>query len=163
MEEYFGISLTDLKLVEFESLQKDEAILFWIKKIGTGRVHTTLYGNAWPIYKYIMYDKELNETNIKIGSFEVVSILERSEKHSYSRTFFKIADKNRRIIEFQYPPEWHTDILFEKEERSIKSVVKFLKEVENFDCWNSVFLYFENRKLKKLVATLQDKLKLNEK
>lgn len=158
MEEYFGITRTDLKLVEFDSIQKDEAIMFWIKKIDTGRVYITYVGNEWPIYKYIIYDTELNETNLKIGTWEVISILEGRVKHSLSRTFFRIKDKNGRIVRFQYPPKWHTDILNEMEERSILRVIKLLKEVKGLDCWNSVLLYFDNKKLKKEVAALKEKL-----
>lgn len=159
MEEYFGISRTDLKLVEFESLQKDETILFWIKKIDTGRVYITYAGNEWPIYSYIMYDTDLNNASIKIGSLEVISIFEKRVKHSYSRTFFKIQDKNGKKLEFQWPPEWWPTISINwMEEKAIDYVIKFLKEVEGFDCWNSVLLYYENKKLKKEVEALKEKL-----
>lgn len=163
MEEYFGIQKTNFDLLEYDSLHKDDSILYWIKKTDTGKVWKTFVGNEWEIYDYTIFDAELNETNIKVGEWEVISIYEKRQKHSFSRTFFNIADKNKMSVTFQYPPKWHTDIMFQMEENAIQSVIKFLNEVKNFDCWNSVLLYYENKKLKKEIATLQDKLKLNEK
>jgi len=71
---------------------------------------------------------------------------------------FRIKYKNEKIIRFHCPPKWHTDIWNEMEESSILCVIELLKEIERFDCWNSVLLYYEKKKLKKEVAALKEKL-----
>lgn len=161
-EEFYGIHNTKLELAEYERMQPNDDILYWIQKIYTGKSYVTMAGNEHPRFQYKIYDSKLNETKIKVRNWEILSIKDKVEIHSFSRTFFKIADRFGIIQEIQFYPEWHDQLWMLSEEDSILAAVKFLNEIKGIKNRESVPLYFENKKLKKEIARLKKTLDENQ-
>ena len=160
-EEFYGIHREKLELVKYENMQPIDEIVYWIHKIFTGKTYITSARNEFPKYRYKIYNSQLNETNIKVRNWEIISIKEKVEKHSFSRTFFKISDRFGVVQELQFYPEWHDQPWKIYEEESILAAVKFLHEISRIKNWESVPLFFENKKLKNEIARLNNILAEN--
>ncbi|MBP6412572.1 MAG: hypothetical protein KA450_03930 [Bacteroidia bacterium] len=161
-EEFYGIHREKLELVNYECMQHNDEIVYWIHKIFTGKTYITSARNEFPKFRYKIYNSQLNETNIKVRNWEIISIKEKVEKHSFSRTFFKISDRFGVVQELQFYPEWHDQFRKLSEEESILAAVKFLHEISRIKNWESVPLFFENKKLKKEIDQLKKNLDENQ-